>query len=577
MNKRWITGLLVAISLALVGLMAIQVQWMRNTLALKEAQFGQSVNNALYAVSDRLEHVERFQELQRHKAGRRLLLHLDTLRRDLRPWGEETVVGKNGHSEYTVFSRHIDNSDTLDVVVTVPATPEAPAAPAPPQPPAGLAGLERLQHEAMAAADAAQQAAEEAERLHAEMEALHAEAMEEAMPEEEASASWTPGPSLEESEHEALVADMVRTILAEDLGRDIHDRLDPRLLDSLINAEFLANGIDVPWKRGVYAEDGTPVLLTVDSADGELRNTAYTERLFRHDPIGPAYFLHVSIPGSQAMILRSMVPMALVSVLFIAVIVVAFVHTIRTIFRQKRISDIRNDLVNNLTHELKTPISTIGLACEALVDPSMPKTEQQVRTFVNMIRDENKRLGSLVENVLQSAVLDSGHMVLKRVELDLHALVQDVVRSSGIQVSRRNGRIELDLQAEIHHLQGDRIHLTNLLYNLIDNAVKYTEQEPRIRIATRSDDEGITVSISDNGIGIASSEQRKIFDRLYRVPTGNLHNAKGFGLGLSYVRTVVERHGGRIKVDSAPGRGSTFHITIPFEHVPAHQAAVGRR
>jgi two-component system phosphate regulon sensor histidine kinase PhoR len=229
--------------------------------------------------------------------------------------------------------------------------------------------------------------------------------------------------------------------------------------------------------------------------------------------------------------------------------------------------------VNNLTHELKTPISTIGLACEALADPSMPRTEQQVRSYTAMIRDENKRLGALVENVLQSAVLDGGQMLVKRVELDLHALVHDVVRSSNILLDRRNGRMELDLQAEIHRVQGDRIHLTNLLYNLVDNAVKYTEKEPRIAIATRSDDRGITVSVTDNGIGIAASEQRKIFERLYRVPTGNIHNAKGFGLGLSYVRNVVERHGGRIRVESAPGRGSTFHIFIPFEHARTDEAA----
>jgi two-component system phosphate regulon sensor histidine kinase PhoR len=157
-------------------------------------------------------------------------------------------------------------------------------------------------------------------------------------------------------------------------------------------------------------------------------------------------------------------------------------------------------------------------------------------------------------------------MVLKRVDLDLHALIKDVVRSSSMQVSRRNGVIDLALKAEIHHVNGDRIHLTNLLYNLIDNAVKYTEQEPRIRIGTANNDEGVTISVQDNGIGISASEQRKIFDRLYRVPTGNIHNTKGFGLGLSYVRTVVERHGGRIHLESAPGRGSTFHIFIPFEH-----------
>jgi two-component system phosphate regulon sensor histidine kinase PhoR len=246
---------------------------------------------------------------------------------------------------------------------------------------------------------------------------------------------------------------------------------------------------------------------------------------------------------------------------------------VRTILEQKRIGAIRNDLVNNLTHELKTPISTISLACEALADPSIPRTEQQVQRFTGMIRDENKRLGSLVENVLQSAVLEDGQMRIKRVELDLHALIQDVVRSSGMQVSRRNGRIELELAADIHHVLGDRIHLTNLIYNLIDNAVKYTEKEPRIRIATQSNDEGVTLSVSDNGIGIPTSEHRKIFDRLYRVPTGNIHNAKGFGLGLSYVQVVVERHGGHIRVESQPGKGSTFHIFIPFEHGRSDQTA----
>jgi len=177
--------------------------------------------------------------------------------------------------------------------------------------------------------------------------------------------------------------------------------------------------------------------------------------------------------------------------------------------------------------------------------------------------------------VLQSAVQDGGRMVVKPVDLDLHAVIQDVVRSSTMQVSRRNGRIEADLRAEIHRVHGDRIHLTNLLYNLIDNAVKYCEQEPRIRIATNSDDEGITLSVADNGIGIPPSEQRKIFDKLYRIPTGNLHNAKGFGLGLSYVKSVVERHGGRIRVESIPGQGSTFHIFLPFAH--EHQRTAPRR
>ncbi|MCU0319780.1 MAG: HAMP domain-containing histidine kinase [Flavobacteriales bacterium] len=372
-----------------------------------------------------------------------------------------------------------------------------------------------------------------------------------------------------------LVGDLVRDILRAETGQDIRARLRPALLDSLIGAAFAAQGLARPIAYGVFSKDGVRIPLETDvpGLDTALVRSPYRVRLFRHDLVDNGTDLHVLLSDEHASPWYGIGLQLSIAALFIALIVAVFVAALRIIVRQKRISDIRNDLVNNLTHELKTPISTIGLACEAIVDPSIPRTEEQVRSYVGMIRDENKRLGALVENVLQSAVLDSGHMMLKVVELDMHALIHDVIRSSTILVSRRSGRIVTELAAEIHHVQGDRIHLTNLLYNLIDNAVKYTRSEPEIRISTRSNATHLTISVTDNGIGIAPSEQRKIFDRLYRVPTGNIHNAKGFGLGLSYVRTVVERHHGRITLNSTPGQGSTFHIQLPFEHVVTREAA----
>ena len=492
MDKRWSAVLLVSLSIALLGLVVIQVVWIRSTVSLKEAQFAQSVNNALFAVSERVERVERVGRLKEHPAGRQLLFRLDSLR----------TVQDSAPSEWAN------------------------------DPSASGSG---------------------------------------------AIAPGEPWPLLQDSlfdpgEHEALVADVVRGLLYRDTELDLRERMDTRMLDSLLTAEFITNELPTVFSYGVFSKQGRPVLVPKEPEDTvRLAASPFKERLFHHDLSGQIYVLHVVFPDQHTSLLRGTLPMLAVSALFIAIIVLAFVHTLRTIRRQKRLSDIRTDLVNNLTHELKTPISTIGLACEALSDTSMPKTDQQVRTYVSMIREENKRLGALVENVLQSALEARGHMVIKAVDLDLHKLIQEVVRGSSMQVSRRDGRIELDLKAEIHQVQGDRIHLTNLLYNLIDNAMKYTEQEPRIRISTQSNDEGITVSIADNGVGIPLSEQRKIFERLYRVPTGNIHNAKGFGLGLSYVKAVVERHGGRIKLNSAPGAGSTFHIFIPFEHVGSEQ------
>lgn len=503
-EKRWILGLFAAITLALAGLIGVQVHWLRSTITLKEAEFQQRVDNALDAISERLERVEKMGDLGRHKVGRELLSRLDTLR------GISDLGSPGGDVQRNV------RGGTPSVMLPM--------------------GLDSLGQQLMLNTGQAE-------------------------------------------EYEALVTDMVRAILALEMQRDIRERIDPALLDSLLTHELAAIGLPGAHPYGVFTADREPAMIFNKQGSDPVELAASTNRtrLFRHDFSAEAYYLHVLLPERDATVLRGVAPMLAISALFLLVILGAFIHTVRTILRQKRISEIRTDLVNNLTHELKTPISTIGLACEALADPSLPRTDEQVRRFTNMIRDENKRLGSLVENVLQSAVMDDGQMLVKRVELDLHNLVLDVVRSSSMQVTRRNGRIELDLAAEIHHVHGDRIHLSNLLYNLIDNAIKYSAQEPRIRIATRSDNEGLTVSISDNGIGIAGSEHRKIFDRLYRVPTGNIHNAKGFGLGLSYVKSVVERHGGRIRVESQPGKGSTFHIFIPFEHVQADTPAPRRR
>ena len=510
--------LLLAIGLAVVGLVGIQVLWLRQTMALKEAQFAQGVDNALHTVSERLERMERMRELRRHDSGRRMLVRLGSLRAE------------------AARSKAALEKETPDDAMDWEEAPAPHEMPAPPDP------------LAMNGSD------------------VHDPRDEEPI-------------AMERELHEALVSDMVRDILASETGKDIKQRIDPQLLDSLLTRELQEAGVEPGWRYGVYSSTGHAATLHNEAGmdTAGLASTRFRQRLFGHDMAGTPYFLHLVVPDERTSLFTGMLTTVLVSVLFIVIIVAAFGFTIRTIVKQKRINDIRNDLVNNLTHELKTPISTIGLACEALSDPSMPKTEDQIRTFTTMIRAENKRLGSLVENVLQSAVLDSGQMLLKPVDLDLHAVIADVVRSSTMQVSRRNGLIELDLKAEIHHLRGDRTHLTNLLYNLIDNAVKYTEKEPRVRISTSSNDKGITLRIADNGIGIAASEHRKIFDRLYRVPTGDLHNAKGFGLGLSYVRTVVERHGGAVKVESTPGQGSTFQIDLPFEHVQTHEASAGRR
>lgn len=490
MDRRLITVLAVAITLALAGLVVVQAQWIRNSIALKDARFDESVDNALIAVSERLERMEALDGLREHQEARRFLEQFDA-----------------------------PDPATMDTLV-MPPWPEVVLDSALGEPFAG---------------------------------------------DEEPA-----------DEHERLLSDVFQGIMSAARHRDIAERVDPRLLDSLITDELVRRGIVGLHEHGVYDARGHVGLLSARLPEDSvaLLHTKHRIRLFRNDVIGQPYWLHLHVPGQQRFVLNSLWPMLAASALFVLLIGSAFVFTLRTIWRQKRLSEIRTDLVNNLTHELKTPISTIALACEALNDPSIPKTPEQIKQFTAMIRDENKRLGMLVESVLQSAVVDSGKMKLRITDVDLHALLGEVVRTGSIQAENRGGRIELVKGAELAHVRGDRIHLTNVFYNLIDNAVKYCDHEPQIVITTGSDATGVTIKVRDNGIGIARTDQDKVFERLYRVPTGNLHNVKGFGLGLSYVKAVVERHKGTIRLESEPGLGSTFIITIPFEHGERDQAVV---
>jgi two-component system phosphate regulon sensor histidine kinase PhoR len=256
--------------------------------------------------------------------------------------------------------------------------------------------------------------------------------------------------------------------------------------------------------------------------------------------------------------------------LIITVIFLLFFYILRTIFYQKKLSEIKNDFISNMTHEFKTPISTISLAVEVLGDTGLEKSADKTKRYLGMIRDENKRLGILVENILQTAVLDKGKLKLKPVAVNLHEMLPEVLGSSQLQLEMRQARVRLDMLAENPVIMADKVHLSNIIHNLVDNALKYCEKTPEIEITTANLPDGVTVSVKDNGIGIARENQRKIFEKLYRVPTGNVHNVKGFGLGLSYVKAIAEQHGGSVSVQSQPGVGSVFTLFLPFQIPSPH-------
>jgi two-component system phosphate regulon sensor histidine kinase PhoR len=243
-------------------------------------------------------------------------------------------------------------------------------------------------------------------------------------------------------------------------------------------------------------------------------------------------------------------------------IIIFFSYTIYVILQQKRLSEIRTDFVNNMTHELKTPISTIGLSAEAIISPSVSGSPERVKQYVNIIRNENSRLRSQVDRVLQIASLSPRKAALSQETIDLHEVLRTAAFTFEVQAAEQDGTLSTSLEALQTHVKGDRVHLTNVIYNLLDNAVKYSPEKPTIGIRTFNRDNRFFLEISDNGIGISKANQKLIFEKFFRVPTGNLHAVRGYGLGLFYVKTIIKSHGGKITLTSEPGKGSTFQIQL---------------
>lgn len=365
-----------------------------------------------------------------------------------------------------------------------------------------------------------------------------------------------------------LVSDVFKELFNLNVNSGVEERVNPQLIDSLLKVELAAAGIQADFEFGLY--DFINNKIFVDHPTDytqELIRSKFRVRLFPHDILYHPDYLLVYFPRQDSYVFNNLWVMFASSGFFILILIGAFYYTIHTIIRQKKLSDIKNDFINNMTHELKTPISTISLACEALNDPDLNKSASLASNYTRMIQEENKRLSLLVENVLQSALLDQNEFEIRHEQVNMHELINKAIRSLQVHFDRRKVKLSLDLNAQEFTVEGDFVHLTNTVYNLIDNALKYTPDAPEISIRTKNNLGGFSLAVGDNGIGISRDQQKRIFEKLYRVPTGNIHNVKGFGLGLSYVKTIVEKHQGQIKLESEPGVGSTFTINLPLRQL----------
>jgi len=361
-------------------------------------------------------------------------------------------------------------------------------------------------------------------------------------------------------------------------------------IEEKLRKAFMNQGLkDVPFEFAVLVDDGFL------NYEYQLKSNAFLEQFedsvnnFRwqyvlQPPSGsdlenlvPVQQMVLVVPNFKAIVFRQMKWMIIGSVFFTLMIISAFTVTVYALLRQKKLSEIKNDFINNMTHEFKTPLATISLAVDALRNNKVIEDRTRMEYFSGIIKEENKRMNKHVETILQAALMDRQEVQLSKAPVHVHSLIRDVISNYTLQLQEIEGRIELELDADTDLINGDEVHMRNLISNLVDNAVKYSKEKLVLKIASYNNGKNLVVKFEDNGIGMTKETVRRIFEKFYRAHTGNLHNVKGFGLGLSYVKTIVDAHEGRIKVDSSPGKGSSFTIELPYlkdRSLPEQQAAI---
>lgn len=334
-------------------------------------------------------------------------------------------------------------------------------------------------------------------------------------------------------------------------------------IDDVVEQSIRRSGIKTPYSYVIVNIFQNPI-----ASSGDFKNEYYSSAVQALLTVGSNSMyretIYIHFNEDNNYVLRQMGWIFGASILFTIIIISAFSLTVRTLFNQKKLSEVKTDFINNMTHELKTPLATISLAIDALTNQKVIHDEEKIRYYSAMIKEENKRMNKQVEKILQAARIERQDIKLNLQDIDAHDVIRKVADNLTLQIQEHNGQLNLNLAANRHIIKADDVHFSNIVFNLLDNAIKYSDKDLRISIETAAQSGMIAIRIKDNGIGMNKETQTRIFEKFYRAHTGNLHNVKGFGLGLSYVKAIAEAHGGRVKVESAVGKGSTFTLLLPL-------------
>lgn len=511
MNRQKINLLIALMSLALLGIIAFQLYWIRSAVQLSEQQFEREVQQALIEVVQRLEK----QEV--------ITLSVETpFRMEFRK--EDTEESSQSRTKNSTSIHLFGLGDSHATIF------------------GGKPGQPSLDLDSL--------------RKHFRFDARRKNLRQNKLQQEIRE-------HLKERQQYATMA--ISQFFKE--TQPIDQRISQQQLDTLLEKTLREKGIEANYEYAVFNVPERRLVFNTADTPQELVQSPYKTALFPNDFFGSQSFLSVRFPNKTGYLFRQVGFSLLSSALLILTVIACFAYAIHTIIRQKKLSEMKNDFINNMTHEFKTPIATVSMACEALADPELSRQPNILQRYLGIIREENTRLGLQVEKVLQIARLDKERIELKPEAVQLHELIENIAEKVQLQLGKR-GFVQLQLMAEQPLIEADRLHLTNMLTNLLDNAIKYSKEEVDILIRTEeatgeNKTPMLRLVVEDKGIGISREHLSRIFEKFYRVPTGNIHNVKGFGLGLAYVKFSVEAHGGHIEAESKIGQGSRFIIHLP--------------
>lgn len=344
--------------------------------------------------------------------------------------------------------------------------------------------------------------------------------------------------------------------------KPIEERVNTKVLEELLQSELKQNGVDTSYEYGLFSNGLTTPIASSNFVFNE--NNTYSVAMLPDIDNHSKYQLYVSFPNKSKYLYSDLLPFILISLLFTSVIIAAYYSAMSQLRKQRQIAEIKNDFINNMTHEFKTPIATINLALDAIKNPKIISDEEKVKRYTQMIREENKRMHAQIENILRISKLEKREIDVPKERVDFHEIIEDAIEHISLIVEDRGGKIDFSFQAQRDTVLVNSTHMTSVLVNILDNAVKYSPEAPVIEVTTENIKEFILVKIKDQGQGMSKQAQKRIFEKFYRENTGDLHNVKGHGLGLSYVKQIIDDHNGQVFVESEKGKGSTFYVKLPL-------------